>query len=70
MARPGWFQSETLLYCGFGTTPRVIASQSRCPPDSGGQSSHLPRIRFIHSFGSEHLPDPVASRIVELGNRG
>jgi len=34
---PGWFQSETLLYCGFGTTPRVIASQSRCPPNLGGQ---------------------------------
>jgi len=30
---PGWFQRETLLYYGFGTTPRVIASQSGCPPN-------------------------------------
>ena len=44
---PGWFQSETLLYCGFGTTPRAIASQSRCPPDSGGQFSLNPPIQFI-----------------------
>jgi len=47
---PGWFQSETLLYCGFGTTPRAIASQSRCPPDLGGQSSHLRQIQFLHSY--------------------
>ena len=33
---PGWFQSEIPKYYGFGTTPRAIASQSRCP-DSGMQ---------------------------------
>ena len=33
---PGWFQSEILRECGFGTTPRVIASQSRCPPNLAG----------------------------------
>ena len=36
-SQEGWdirrWQSETLLYCGSGTTPRVIASQSRCPPN-------------------------------------
>jgi len=44
---PGWFQSEILRECGFGTTPRVIASQSRCPPDSGGQPAFL---QLIHTF--------------------
>ena len=44
---PGWFQSEILPECGFGTTPRVIASQSRCPPNLGGQSLHFPKILFI-----------------------
>jgi hypothetical protein len=39
---PGWFQREILQQCGSGTTPRVIASQSRCPPDSGGQLSLSP----------------------------
>ena len=36
--------------CGFGTTPRVIASQSRCPPNLGGQREFLTLIQFTHSF--------------------
>jgi len=27
----GWFQSETLRDCGFGTTPRVIAAAITLP---------------------------------------
>jgi hypothetical protein len=46
---PGWFRNETLRHCGFGTTPRVIALQSRCP-NLGGQFSSLPQIQFIHIF--------------------
>ena len=40
---PGWFQSDILRECGFGTTPRVIASQSRCP-NLGGH------YEFLHPF--------------------
>ena len=47
---PGWFQSDILLECGFGTTPRVIASQSRCPPNLGGQCEFLTPIQFTHTF--------------------
>jgi hypothetical protein len=46
---PGWFRNETQRHCGFGTTPRVIALQSRCP-NLGGQFSSLPQIQFIHIF--------------------
>src|SRR5882672_6952800 len=47
---PGWFQSETLQQRGFGTTPRVIAMQSRCPPNLGGQFPLQVQARFIHTF--------------------
>jgi len=47
---PGWFQSDILREGGFGTTPRVIASQSRCPPNLGGQREFLTSIQFIHTF--------------------
>src|SRR5678816_2056042 len=47
---PGWFRSEIPRECGFGTTPRVIASQSRCPPNLGGQREFLALIQFTHSF--------------------
>ena len=47
---PGWFQSDILRECGFGTTPRVIASQSRCPPNLGGHCEFLTPIQFTHTF--------------------
>src|SRR6185295_7400807 len=46
---PGWFRSEPLQQHGFGTTPRVIAMQSRCPPNLGGQFPLHLLIQFIHS---------------------
>ena len=45
---PGWFQSDTLLDCGFGTTPRAIASQSRWPPNLGGPVFASRQIQFLH----------------------
>src|SRR6185295_17755903 len=63
---PGWFQSETLQQHGFGTTPRVIAMQSRCPPNLGGQfplhvlipiHSHIHRPRLQRKFAlSPQIP--------------
>ena len=50
--------------CGFGTTPRVIASQSRCPFDLGGQREFLTLIQFTHSF-----MDPACSNLVDTHAR-
>jgi hypothetical protein len=40
MARRGGSKAANLRNCWFGTTPRVIALRSRCPPDSGGYCIH------------------------------
>src|SRR5262245_30549732 len=45
-SREGRFPEQTLEACGLGTPARAIstASQSRCPPDSGGRRCSFLRI--------------------------
>jgi hypothetical protein len=45
---PGWFLKGILQGCGFGTTPRVIAPQSRCPPNLGGQIQVFPKFNSFN----------------------